>query len=147
MEKDREGVLDDFIDKMNSTIDKFVTMVTLPEDGSFESLAAELKQTRVGKRMATETVGVLYMIQHAGETDAQPHSRIPRFRAEHLRMMIQAHCELEDAEKLPGRMHFFITDGGKRGNETGIEKTFMSSNGKMLAKDHSWAESLGLYLV
>ena len=86
LEKDMEGALHRYVEKAELLINKYVMMIVEPDSGS--KLGDMLRETQVVKKQLTGTVGCIYMSQHAGESDCRPHCRQPRFRADHLKLVV-----------------------------------------------------------
>jgi hypothetical protein len=135
IEKDSEGLLDTFAEKATDIVAKYVTVLVWSDEQSV--LATSLQETMLGKRSAAATAGVLYLAQHAGESDTTPHYRIPRFRCEDLKMVAGAVMAPTKSESIPPGLHFIIGTGGKKGNEDAISRCFVTQEGKAIPKQKS----------
>lgn len=134
LEKDMDGALHRYAEKAELLINKYVMMIVEPDSGS--KLGDMLRETQVVKKQLTGTVGCIYMSQHAGESDCRPHVRQPRFRADHLKLVVNglASASSVSGDEMPKNCHFLIGDAGKEGLEASISKCFLQSDGKVMVK-------------
>lgn len=136
LEKDADGVLETFAEQAECIINKYLTFVVEPESST--QLADMLRPTQVVKRQSTGTVGCIYLTQHAGESDCHPHVRQPRFRADHLKLVVNGLATASSAEgvadELPQNCHVLVCDAGQGGNENAISRCFLQQDGKMMPK-------------
>lgn len=134
LEQDMDGVLHRFAEQAEILLNKYVTMIVEPD--SMSKLGDMLRETQVVKKQLTATVGCIYMSQHAGESDCRPHCRQPRFRADHLKLVVNglAAASSVSGDEMPKNCHFLIGDAGKDGLDAAISKCFLQSDGKVMVK-------------
>lgn len=134
LEQDMDGVLHRFAEQAELLLNKYVTMIVEPD--SMSKLGDMLRETQVVKKQLTATVGCIYMSQHAGESDCRPHCRQPRFRADHLKLVVNglAAASSVSGDEMPKNCHFLIGDAGKDGLDAAISKCFLQSDGKVMVK-------------
>ena len=134
LEQDMDGVLHRFAEQAELLLNKYVTMIVEPD--SMSKLGDMLRETQVVKKQLTATVGCIYMSQHAGESDCRPHCRNPRFRADHLKLVVNglAAASSVSGDEMPKNCHFLIGDAGKDGLDAAISKCFLQSDGKVMVK-------------
>ena len=134
LEQDMDGVLHRFAEQAEILLNKYVTMIVEPD--SMSKLGDMLRETQVVKKQLTATVGCIYMSQHAGESDCRPHCRQPRFRADHLKLVVNglASASSVSGDEMPKNCHFLIGDAGKDGLDAAISKCFLQSDGKVMVK-------------
>ena len=134
LEQDMDGVLHRFAEQAELLLNKYVTMIVEPD--SMSKLGDMLRETQVVKKQLTATVGCIYMSQHAGESDCRPHCRQPRFRADHLKLVVNglASASSVSGDEMPKNCHFLIGDAGKDGLDAAISKCFLQSDGKVMVK-------------
>ena len=134
LEQDMDGVLHRFAEQAEILLNKYVTMIVEPD--SMGKLGDMLRETQVVKKQLTATVGCIYMSQHAGESDCRPHCRNPRFRADHLKLVVNglAAASSVSGDEMPKNCHFLIGDAGNEGLEATISKCFLQSDGKVMVK-------------
>ena len=134
LEQDMDGVLHRFAEQAELLLNKYVTVIVEPD--SMSKLGDMLRETQVVKKQLTATVGCIYMSQHAGESDCRPHCRQPRFRADHLKLVVNglAAASSVSGDEMPKNCHFLIGDAGKDGLDAAISKCFLQSDGKVMVK-------------
>ena len=134
LEQDMDGVLHRFAEQAELLLNKYVTMIVEPD--SMSKLGDMLRETQVVKKQLTATVSCIYMSQHAGESDCRPHCRQPRFRADHLKLVVNglAAASSVSGDEMPKNCHFLIGDAGKDGLDAAISKCFLQSDGKVMVK-------------
>lgn len=134
LEQDMDGVLHRFAEQAELLLNKYITMIVEPD--SMSKLGDMLRETQVVKKQLTATVSCIYMSQHAGESDCRPHCRQPRFRADHLKLVVNglAAASSVSGDEMPKNCHFLIGDAGKDGLDAAISKCFLQSDGKVMVK-------------
>jgi hypothetical protein len=134
--KDEDGLLQAYAEQAELIVDKFITIFVEPETSGL--MADMLRNTQVVKKQLTDTVGCIYVGQHAGESDARPHVRHPRFRQEHLKNAVNglamASSPHNTSDEMPPNCHIMVCDAGKDGNEMSISKCFLQADGKVMPK-------------
>ncbi|CAE7282755.1 unnamed protein product, partial [Symbiodinium sp. CCMP2592] len=105
LEKDTDSAVEGFLEKADSLVRRYITTVTEVESGS--EFVDMLKEKSVWKM---SRVGVMYAVQHAGESDSLPHCRTPRFRYEHMRKYFNGILGRngEGDESFPSNMLFLL---------------------------------------
>ena len=141
LEMDAEGALEAYAEQASGIISKYLTFIVEP--GSATQLADLLRGTQVVKmqqKQPADTVGCVYMVQHAGESDHMPHVRPPRFRAENVKMVAYAMAmaasqDGASQDAMPPACRFLLADASPRGgNYQAMSKCFLQQDGKMMPK-------------
>ena len=133
LEKDRDGLLDECLERATAIVDKYCTF--LIEADSHAALIQALQGTFFWRclsdgGLADKVVGVWYFQQHAGESDCKPHCRMPAFRMDHLRQVTMAVNSLGlGGASIPENVIFFICHGGT--NHDPVMKSFVTDEGKV----------------
>ena len=89
-------ILSDHMEKAEAIVKRYLSLVVMPDNSS--ALRQLLAQSQFCLKQPTATVGCIYTVQHCGEADSWPHCRIPPFRQEHMKLVVNAITQPEPAE-------------------------------------------------
>ena len=120
LNRDDDGVLPAYVNQLQVILSTYVDLVVLPDSaaGLWEIVKQHpvVKLTEDGDQ-PTAAVGCFYFIQASGESDTMPHVRMPRFRADNLKLFWNALSTPSGQASMPARTHWFVCDAGRGGNE------------------------------
>ena len=119
MQRDVGGKVQQYCDHCARIVGMWVAYVQEVE--SYSVQGATMTNTWLPEPLADGYTACVYVQNATGESTSTPHVRGPRFRADVLKKHVKSVAlACGDEDVLPPGFIFFVTDGGKHGNEGSI---------------------------